>query len=43
MGLITNSLRLPLVPLSPAHHAPLEEALELAGILPASTAAEAAR
>jgi 4-hydroxy-tetrahydrodipicolinate synthase len=43
MGLIGGSLRLPLVPLSPAHHAPLEEALELAGVLTASVAAEAAR
>lgn len=43
MGLIVNSLRLPLVPLSPIHHAPLEEALELAGVLPASAAAETAR
>jgi 4-hydroxy-tetrahydrodipicolinate synthase len=33
MGLCGGTLRLPLVPLSPPHHAPLEEALRLAGLL----------
>jgi 4-hydroxy-tetrahydrodipicolinate synthase len=33
LGLVGGALRLPLVPLSPAHHAPLEEALKAAGLL----------
>jgi len=36
LGLCGGALRLPLVPLSPAHHAPMEEALRLAGLLDAS-------
>ena len=33
LGLVGGALRLPLVPLSPAHHGPLEEALKVAGLL----------
>ena len=33
LGLVGGALRLPLVPLSPAHHGPLEEALKAAGLL----------
>jgi dihydrodipicolinate synthase/N-acetylneuraminate lyase len=33
MGKIGPALRLPLVPLSDAHHAPLEAALREAGVL----------
>jgi len=33
LGLIGGTLRLPLVPLSPAHHAPVEDALRAAGLL----------
>jgi len=33
LGLIGGTLRLPLVPLSPAHHKPMEEALTAAGLL----------
>ncbi|MEO8586744.1 MAG: 4-hydroxy-tetrahydrodipicolinate synthase [Acidobacteriota bacterium] len=33
LGLIGGALRLPLVPLSPAHHKPMEEALTAAGLL----------
>jgi 4-hydroxy-tetrahydrodipicolinate synthase len=36
LGLCGGALRLPLVPLSPSHHAPLEEALKTAGLLNAS-------
>ncbi len=36
LGLCGGRLRLPLVPLSPAHHAPVEEALRTAGLLDAS-------
>ncbi len=36
LGLSGGRLRLPLVPLSPAHHAPVEEALRKAGLLDAS-------
>ena len=43
LGLIGNHLRLPLTPLSEAHHAPLEEALAAAGLLPAPSLVEAAR
>jgi 4-hydroxy-tetrahydrodipicolinate synthase len=42
LGLIGNHLRLPLTPLSEAHHAPLEEALAGAGLLPAPACVEAA-
>ena len=35
LGLCGGALRLPLVPLSPAHHAPMEEALREAGLLAA--------
>ena len=35
LGLIGGALRLPLVPLSPQHHAPLEDALRAAGLLDA--------
>lgn len=34
MGLCGGTLRLPLVPLSPAHHGPMEDALRVAGLLP---------
>jgi 4-hydroxy-tetrahydrodipicolinate synthase len=34
LGLCGGTLRLPLVPLSESHHAPLEEALRIAGLLP---------
>ncbi len=34
LGLCGGTLRLPLVPLSEAHHAPMEEALRAAGLLP---------
>ena len=33
LGLIGGTLRLPLVPLSPAHHKPMEEAMTVAGLL----------
>jgi 4-hydroxy-tetrahydrodipicolinate synthase len=33
LGLVGGALRLPLVPLSPAHHRPMEEALKAAGLL----------
>ena len=36
LGLIGGALRLPLVPLSPAHHKPMEEALTAAGLLDAA-------
>jgi 4-hydroxy-tetrahydrodipicolinate synthase len=36
LGLIGGALRLPLVPLSPAHHQPMEEALTAAGLLDAA-------
>jgi len=36
LGLIGGALRLPLVPLSPAHHKPMEEALAAAGLLDAA-------
>jgi len=36
LGLIGGDLRLPLVPLSPQHHAPLEDALRAAGLLDAA-------
>jgi 4-hydroxy-tetrahydrodipicolinate synthase len=36
LGLIGGALRLPLVPLSPPHHAPLEDALRSAGLLDAA-------
>ena len=35
LGVGGGALRLPLVPLSPGHHAPLEEALRIAGLLSA--------
>jgi|OpeIllAssembly_1097287.scaffolds.fasta_scaffold41309_2 4-hydroxy-tetrahydrodipicolinate synthase len=35
LGVCGGALRLPLVPLSPGHHAPLEEALRIAGLLSA--------
>ncbi len=34
LGLCGGTLRLPLVPLSASHHAPVEDALRLAGLLP---------
>jgi len=36
LGLVGGALRLPLVPLSPAHHKPMEEALTAAGLLDAA-------
>ncbi len=36
LGLVGGTLRLPLVPLSPAHHRPMEEALAAAGLLDAA-------
>ena len=36
LGLCGGALRLPLVPLSPPHHAPVEEALRAAGLLDAA-------
>jgi 4-hydroxy-tetrahydrodipicolinate synthase len=36
LGLVGGALRLPLVPLSPAHHKPMEEALAAAGLLDAA-------
>ncbi|MCM3878227.1 MAG: 4-hydroxy-tetrahydrodipicolinate synthase [Thermoanaerobaculia bacterium] len=36
LGLVGGTLRLPLVPLSPAHHKPMEEALTAAGLLDAA-------
>ncbi|MDL2717357.1 MAG: 4-hydroxy-tetrahydrodipicolinate synthase [Acidobacteriota bacterium] len=36
LGLIGGAMRLPLVPLSPAHHKPMEEALTAAGLLDAA-------
>ena len=36
LGLVAGTLRLPLVPLSPAHHAAVEEALAAAGLLDAA-------
>jgi 4-hydroxy-tetrahydrodipicolinate synthase len=36
LGLIGGALRLPLAPLSPQHHAPLEDALRAAGLLDAA-------
>jgi 4-hydroxy-tetrahydrodipicolinate synthase len=42
LGLVGGTLRLPLVPLSPAHHGPVEEALKAAGLLdPAGRPVEA--
>lgn len=43
MGLIGNHLRLPLTPLSEAHHPPLEDALVAAGLLEAPAMIGAAR
>ncbi len=36
LGLVDGTLRLPLVPLSPAHHKPMEDALRGAGLLDAA-------
>ena len=36
LGLVGGTLRLPLVPLSPGHHKPMEEALTAAGLLDAA-------
>jgi 4-hydroxy-tetrahydrodipicolinate synthase len=36
LGLVGGALRLPLVPLSPAHHKPMEDALAAAGLLDAA-------
>jgi len=38
LGLCGGALRLPLVPLSASHHAPVEEALRTAGLLDAAGA-----